>query len=167
MRVSARSDYALRAVAELAAGDGRAMNRETIAIAQEIPADFLENILLELKHAGIVTSQRGPRGGSRLARPASEISLADVIRAVDGPLANVRGNRPEAVEYLGAATHLREVWIAVRASLREILEEVSVQDLIDGNLPARVSNLTDDPRSWVSPSWGGHRPHGRARARSA
>jgi Rrf2 family protein len=150
VRVSARSDYALRAVAELAASDGRPMNREKIAEAQEIPAEFLENILLELKHVGIVMSQRGAGGGFRLARQASEISLADVIRAVDGPLANVRGNRPEVVEYRGPAAHLRDVWIAVRASLREILEETSIQDLVDGNLPARVSTLTHNPRAWVS-----------------
>jgi Rrf2 family protein len=154
VRVSARSDYALRAVAELAASDGRPMNRERIAEAQEIPAEFLENILLELKHVGIVMSQRGAGGGFRLARKASEISLADVIRAVDGPLANVRGNRPEVVEYRGSAAHLRDVWIAVRASLREILEEISVQDLVDGNLPARVSTLTKNPRAWVSLAFG-------------
>jgi Rrf2 family protein len=150
MRVSARSDYALRAVAELAASDGAPMKRERIAEAQEIPVEFLENILLELKHVGIVMSMRGATGGFKLARPPSEISLADVIRAVDGPMANVRGDRPEIVEYHGPAAHLRDVWIAVRASLREILEETSVQDLVDGKLPRRVRELVRDPESWVS-----------------
>lgn len=150
MRVSARSDYALRAVAELAASNGSPMKRERIAEAQEIPVEFLENILLELKHVGIVMSQRGAAGGFKLARKPSEISLADVIRAVDGPMANVRGDRPEMVEYHGSAAHLRDIWIAVRASLRGILEATSVQDLIDGTLPPRVVELIDDPESWVS-----------------
>lgn len=150
MRVSARSDYALRAVAELAASDGAPMKRERIAEAQEIPVEFLENILLELKHVGIVMSMRGATGGFKLARPPSEISLADVIRAVDGPMANVRGDRPEIVEYHGPAAHLRDIWIAVRASLREILEETSVQDLVDGKLPRRAKELVNDPESWVS-----------------
>ncbi len=150
MRVSAKADYALRAVAELAAADAGPLKRERIAAAQRIPMDYLENILLELKHVGIVQSQRGAAGGFRLARPPDEISLADVIRAVDGPMANVRGDRPEMVEYHGPAAHLRDIWIAVRASLREILEETSIQNLIDGDLPPRVTELIDDPESWVS-----------------
>jgi Rrf2 family protein len=150
MRVSAKADYALRAVAELAATDSGPLKRERIAAAQQIPMDYLENILLELKHVGIVQSQRGAAGGFLLARAPSEISLADVIRAVDGPMANVRGSRPEQVEYLGAAVHLRDVWIAVRASLRELLEATSVQDLVDGTLPARMDELTRAPEAWVS-----------------
>jgi len=149
MRVSAKADYALRAVAELAATSGT-LKRERIAAAQTIPMEFLENILLELKHVGIVQSQRGSSGGFRLGRPAGEISLADVIRAVDGPMANVRGSRPEQVEYAGPAEHLRDVWIAVRASLREILEAISVQDLVDGSLPKRVEELTRRPEAWIS-----------------
>jgi Rrf2 family protein len=149
MRVSAKADYALRAVAELAVA-GETLNRERIASAQDIPMEFLESILLELKHVGIVQSRRGARGGFRLARPASDISLADVIRAVDGPMANVRGSRPEEVEYSGPAEHLRDVWIAVRASLRELLESTSVQDLVDGRLPRPVRRLTQDPEAWVS-----------------
>jgi Rrf2 family protein len=149
MRVSAKADYALRAVAELAAA-GETMNRERIAAAQGIPMEFLESILLELKYVGIVQSQRGARGGFRLARPAADISLADVIRSVDGPMANVRGSRPEEVEYPGPAAHLRDVWIAVRASLRELLESTSVQDLVDGKLSARVRRLTQVPDAWVS-----------------
>ena len=105
--------------------------------------------MLELNHAGIVTSRRGASGGFRLARPAGEISLADVIRAVDGPMANVRGERPEQVAYQGPAEHLRDVWIAVRASLREILENTSVDDLVAGTMP-RVTALTEDPEAWVS-----------------
>jgi Rrf2 family protein len=150
MRVSAKADYALRAVAELASAEAGPLKRERIAAAQKIPMDYLENILLELKHVGIVQSQRGAAGGFRLARPPDEISLADVIRAVDGPMANVRGSRPEEVEYAGAAVHLRDVWIAVRASLRELLETTSVQDLVDGTLPARMEELTRAPEAWVS-----------------
>ena len=150
MRVSAKADYAARAAVELAtAGDGP-IKADRIAEAQGIPGKFLETILLELKHAGIVRSQRGPDGGYTLARPADEISLADVIRAVDGPLANVRGDRPENVEYAGAAVRLTDVWVAVRAALREILENTSLADLRDGTLPERVTTLTHDPEAWVS-----------------
>jgi len=150
MRVSAKADYALRAVAELAAASDAPLKRERVASAQDIPMDYLENILLELKHVGIVQSQRGAGGGFRLARPPDEISLADVIRAVDGPMANVRGSRPEDVEYSGPAEHLRDVWIAVRASLRELLETTSVQDLVDGTLPKRMDELTKAPEAWIS-----------------
>jgi Rrf2 family protein len=150
MRVSARADYALRAVAELAAGKGGPVKREELASAQDIPRDFLEHILLELKHVGIVMSQRGSGGGFRLARPAAEISLADVIRAVDGPMANVRGQRPEVVDYPGPAEHLKDVWIAVRASLRDILESTSVEDLVNGDLPDHVLALTRKPDAYRS-----------------
>jgi Rrf2 family protein len=151
MRVSAKADYAIRAAAELAAAEGSAhLRAERIADAQEIPIKFLETILLELKHAGIVRSQRGAEGGYALARPAAEISLADVIRAVDGPLANVRGDRPENVTYKGAAQRLTDVWIAVRASLRSVLEATSLADLASGELPDSVSTLARDPQAWVS-----------------
>jgi Rrf2 family protein len=150
MRVTARADYALRAVAELAdAGDAR-LKRDVIAARQQIPAEFLESVLLALKHAGIVQSHRGPTGGMRLARPASEISLGDVIRAVDGPMSDVRGDRAEDTEYPGPARHLKDVWIAVRASLREILDETSVADLVRAELPKRVRQLTEDPEAWTS-----------------
>ena len=151
MRVSARADYALRAVAELAVveGNGR-LKREAIAARQQIPAEFLESVLLTLKHAGIVQSQRGATGGFRLARPASEISLADVIRAVDGPMSDVRGDRPERLEYDGPAARLQDVWIAIRASLREILEGTSVEDLVSGQLPLSVQRLAGDPDAWIS-----------------
>jgi len=150
MRVSARADYALRAVAHIAASPSGPVKRELIAEQQEIPVEYLENILLELKHSGIVMSQRGASGGFRLARPAADISLADVVRAVDGPMANVRGERPEMVHYAGAAEHLKDVWIAVRASLREIMEAISVQDLVDGRMPDHVARLTNAPEAWVS-----------------
>jgi Rrf2 family protein len=151
VRVSAKADYAVRAAAELAAADPSApLKAERIADAQEIPIKFLETILLELKHAGIVRSQRGPDGGYTLARPASDISIADVIRAVDGPLANVRGDRPENQHYQGAAQHLTDVWIAVRAALRDILESTTLADLARGALPDRVTELSRDPDAWVS-----------------
>ena len=132
MRVSAKADYAARAAAELSTATDSPIKADRIAEAQGIPAKFLETILLELKHAGIVRSQRGPDGGYTLARPAEDISVADVIRAVDGPLANVRGDRPENMEYRGAAEPLTDVWIAVRAALRDILETTTLANLRDG-----------------------------------
>jgi Rrf2 family protein len=149
VRISAKVDYALRAVVELAAaGSDQPVKGERIAQAQEIPLKFLENILSELRHAGIVRSQRGVEGGYWLARPAAEISVADVIRAVEGPLANVRGIRPEQLEYGGSAGPLRDVWIALRASLRSVLEEVSLADVASGDLPAGVVEMTRDPEAW-------------------
>ena len=130
MRVSAKVDYAIRACAELAAAPPGPLKREQISTAQEIPPKFLENILLELRHAGLVSSQRGAEGGYWLARPAAEISLADVIRAVEGPIASVRGQRPEEVAYLGAAAGLQSVWIELRAEMRGVLEETSLADLV-------------------------------------
>jgi Rrf2 family protein len=151
MRVSAKADYAVRAAAELAAHEGAGpVKGEQIAHAQGIPAKFLENILLELRHAGLVQSQRGADGGYWLGRPAAEITLAEVIRAVDGPLANVRGARPETVEYGGAAAGLRDVWVAVRASLRGVLEAVTLADLAAGELPGSVGELVADPDAWRS-----------------
>src|SRR5690606_33911921 len=138
MRLSARVDYALRAAAELAvAGDGP-VTAEQLARAQAIPGKFLENILTQLRRAGLARSQRGPVGGYWLARPAAEISLADIIRAVDGPLANVRGERPEHVDYDGAARSLQQVWIALRASERAILERVTLGHIAEGTLPESV-----------------------------
>ena len=152
MQVSARADYALRAVAELARARAEGtgpLKGERISAEQGIPKKFMENILLDLKHHGMVRTQRGASGGYWLARPPAEITLADVIRAVEGPLANVRGEWPEAVEYTGAAEKLREVWIAVRASLRSVLETVTLEDLVTGELPERVEELTRDPEAWV------------------
>ena len=148
MRVSAKVDYAIRAAAELARAGDRHVKGEQIAQAQSIPLKFLENILLELRHDGLVSSQRGADGGYWLARPAAEISLAEVIRAVEGPLANVRGVRPEVLEYEGVAQPLRQVWIAVRASMRSVLEEVTLADLASGELPDAVRSLTSDPEAW-------------------
>ena len=148
MRVTAKVDYAVRAAVELAAAGDGPVKGERIAEAQRIPLKFLENILLELKHAGLVQSQRGAEGGYWLARPPAEIALAEVIRAVEGPIANVRGERPEQVEYAGAAEQLREVWIAVRANLRAVLERVTVADVAAGRLPEDVARIASDPEAW-------------------
>ena len=151
MRVSAKADYAIRAAAELAAADAAVpMKAERIADAQGIPIKFLETILLELKHAGIVRSQRGPEGGYALAQDADRINLADIIRAVDGPLANVRGDRPENTSYTGAAKPLTNVWIAVRVALRQILETTTLADVASGRLPDRVTRLGEEPEAWQS-----------------
>jgi Rrf2 family protein len=148
MRVSAKVDYALRATIELATAESGPVKGERIAQAQEIPLKFLENILGDLRHAGIVRSQRGVEGGYWLARPADQITIAEVVRAVEGPIANVRGVGPEQVEYSGSAEHLREVWIAVRANLRAVLEHVTIADLARGELPAYVETLVADPDAW-------------------
>lgn len=148
MRVSARGDYAVRAVIELAAADERLLTSERVAEAQDIPVPFLTNILVALRRAEIVASQRGTDGGYRLARPAAEISLADVIRAVEGPLASVRGRRPETLDYHGASEPLRDVWVALRASIRAVLEDVSVADVASGGLPEHVSELAASPDAW-------------------
>ena len=146
MRISAKADYAVRAAAELAAaGEERPVKGEALAIAQGIPQNFLENILTDLRHAGLVKSQRGVDGGYRLARPPAEVSVADVIRAVDGPLAAVRGEAPEDVTYAGAAAPLQDVWIAVRANLRAVVEHVSLADLAAGRVPEEVARLAADP----------------------
>ena len=150
MQVNAKVDYALRALAELSNAGTGPVKAELIAQAQGIPLKFLENIMLELRHAGIVMSQRGAvRGGYSLARPPDKISLADVIRVVDGPLANVRGMSPENLEYTGPATPLRDVWVALRANLRAVLEHVTIDDLRRGNLPPEVRELTATPDAWL------------------
>ena len=149
MRLSARADYALRAAAELAVGDGTPITAEHLATVQGIPVKFLENILTQLRRAGLVRSQRGASGGFRLARPAGDIALADIIRAVDGPLAGVRGARPEDVGYCGAAGPLQRVWIALRANERAILEQVTLEHIATGKLPRRVIELAEDPQAWV------------------
>jgi Rrf2 family protein len=149
MRVSAKTDYALRAAAEIAAAtDDAPVKGERIAAAQDIPLRFLENILSELRNAGIVESRRGAEGGYLLARPAAEIALADVIRAVDGPLANVGGRRPEQLAYGGTAESYQEVWVAVRAGLRTVLENITLADVAAGKLPAPVRKVTADPEAW-------------------
>ncbi len=152
MQVSAKTDYALRAAAELAraaADESGPVKGDFISETQGIPKKFMENILHDLKRSGIVRTRRGASGGYWLALPAEEISLASIIRAVEGPLANVRGEWPEAVEYSGAAEHLQEVWIAVRANLRAVLESVTLADLVEGELPSPITELTRDPEAWV------------------
>ena len=149
MRVSAKADYAIRAAVELAAAGEGPVKGDRIAKAQSIPPNFLENILADLRNAGIVGSRRGAEGGYWLARPAEEVSLADVIRAVDGPLANVRGVRSDELEYGGSAKALEQVWIAVRASLRGVLEQVTLADVAGGALPDHVRQLAADPDAWA------------------
>ena len=150
MRVSAKTDYAIRAALELAAApDEKPVKGERIATAQAIPLRFLENILMQLRHAGLVDSRRGADGGYKLARPPSEVTLADVIRAIDGPLAGVSGARPETLEFSGVAEPMRDVWIAVRASLRGVLERVSLADVVAGGLPPHVRELVADEDAWV------------------
>jgi Rrf2 family protein len=149
MRVSAKADYAIRAAIELAAAGAGPVKGDRIAKAQSIPSNFLENILADLRNAGIVGSRRGAEGGYWLARPAEEVSLADVIRAVDGPLANVRGVRSDQLEYEGSAKALEQVWIAVRARLRGVLEQVTLADVARGELPGHVRELAADPDAWA------------------
>ena len=148
MRLSARVDYALRAAVELAAA-GAPRTVEQLAVAQDIPNKYLESILGELRRGGLLRSQRGPEGGYRLARPAAQISIADVIRALDGELANVRGSRRENLEYVGAAAPLQEVWIALRASERAILEGVTLAHVAQAKLPAAVAALVANPAAWT------------------
>lgn len=147
MHISAKVDYGMRALLTLAER-GEPVTAEGLAEAQQLPGKFLGTILNDLRRAGIVASHRGSDGGYRLGRPPGEISVADVMRALEGPLAEVRGMRPEAATYNGAATHLQDVWVAVRASLRGVLEQVSLEDVVSGNLPAPVARLTEGPGAW-------------------
>ena len=149
MHVTAKADYAVRAVIELA-GSSQAspLKVEEVARAQHIPVSFLENILTQLRSAGVVRSQRGPEGGYWLAHPPEELNLAQVIRAVEGPLVGVRGQRPEELEYSGSAESLKQVWIALRANLRNVLEHVSVADVANGTLPEEVLALTRAEEAW-------------------
>jgi Rrf2 family protein len=149
MRVTAKADYAVRATVELVGSGAEAPRKvDEIAQAQGIPLSFLENILTQLRSAGIVRSQRGPEGGYWLAHPAAEVTLADVIRAVEGPLVGVRGQRPEEVAYGGSAESLQQVWVALRANLRKVLERVSVADVAAGKLPKEVIALTRGEDAW-------------------
>ena len=150
MRISAKADYAVRAALELAAHqDGDPVKGERLADSQGIPLQFLEHILLELKHAGLVQARRGARGGYWLARPAGEVTVADVIRAVEGPLANIHENAPEELHYAGSAEKLRDVWVAVRAALRSVLENVTLEELSSGELPWRVDAILNNPEAWI------------------
>ncbi len=149
MRITAKADYAVRAAAVLAAAvPGVPVKGEAIATAQHIPLNFLENILRELRRAGIVRTQRGADGGYLLAVGPETVTVADVIRAVEGPLAEIQGERPEQLHYDGAATALADVWIALRANIRSILENVTLGDIARGQLPESVQMLVDDPDSW-------------------
>ena len=150
MRISAKADYAVRAAVEMAAAGEEPMKGERIAEVQDIPLQFLEHILLELKHARLVRAKRGAHGGYWLDRPPEEITLANVIRAVEGPLANIQDQAPEQTKYPGNAEPLSEVWIAVRASLRRVLEHVTIADLRDGKIPPDVLDLTKDEGAWVT-----------------
>jgi Rrf2 family protein len=147
MRTTAKADYAVRAAIELAAA-GDLLTAEQIAQAQEIPLNFLENILRDLRRAGIVESRRGQAGGYTLAGRPEETSVADVIRAVEGPLANVRGQAPEALEYRGSAEKLQDVWVALRANVRAVLEQVTLDDLARGDLPPHIGALIRDADAW-------------------
>ncbi len=150
MRVSAKSDYALRALIEIAGRtDGGPVSAEEIGRLQDIPHGFLQAILADLRRAGIVVSQRGQSGGWRLGRLADDVSIADVIRAVDGPLVSVYGLRPEAVTYNDSAVVLQHAWIAARHSLRQVFESVTIQHLADGKLPKSVSAMTRDEDAWL------------------
>lgn len=151
VQISARVDYALRALCVLAVAEPDAVVKAaTIAEAQAIPRTFLDQILTDLRRSGIVDSRRGPDGGHRLARPPYAITVADVVRVMDGPLALVHGERPESLVYAGPAEHLRDVWVAVRAALRQVLERTSLEQMVEGKLPPQVTSLSDDPRSWTS-----------------
>ena len=149
MHVTAKADYAVRAVVELAGSShGSPRKVDEVAKAQGIPVSFLENILTQLRSAGIVRSQRGPEGGYWLAKPPDEVNLAHIIRAVEGPLVGVRGQRPEEIEYVGSAESLQKVWIALRANLRKVLEHVTVAEVAAGKLPKDVLALTRVEEAW-------------------
>jgi Rrf2 family protein len=149
MRISAKVDYAVRAAVELAAvKEEGPVKGDTIAEAQDIPLKFLENILGELKHVGIVNSRRGAQGGYWLNRPAEEVTLGDIVRAVEGPLASVRGEAPEDLKYKGGAKPLQNVWIALRANLRAVMDEVTLADVVAGELPTEVRELSEPAEAW-------------------
>lgn len=155
MRVTAKVDYATRALVELARATAsptaaaRLVKAHELASAQRIPAKYCETILTELKRAGMVTSMRGGEGGYGLQQPAEQITIADVIRAVEGPLADVRGVRPNALTYPDDLAALQRMWIAVRANLRGVLERTTIADLRDGRLPDEVDALAEDPDAWA------------------
>lgn len=148
MYISAKVDYALRALLQLASSPHASQTGDALARAQGLPAKFVNNTLVDLRRAGIVSSQRGPSGGYRLARAPEEIAVADVFRALEGPLAEVRGERPENAIYEGAATHLQDVWVAVRSALRVVLESVTLADIVAGHMPPAVADLLAMPDVW-------------------
>lgn len=150
MYISAKVDYACRALCALAKGEGCALTADDLARDQQLPVRFLRAILNELRRVGIVSSQRGSEGGYRLARPADEITIGEVFRRLEGPLAEVRNERPEHASYVGSAEHLQHVWVAVRASLRFVLDTVTIADVVSGQLPVSVAGLLDQPEAWSS-----------------
>ncbi|HEV2360726.1 MAG TPA: Rrf2 family transcriptional regulator [Acidimicrobiales bacterium] len=150
MHISAKVDYALRALVTLAASEPDGRTADQLADSQGLPVRFLRSILDDLRRARIVTSQRGTDGGYHLARPASEITIGEVVRRLDGPLADIRGMRPESATYEGPAVHLQEVWVAVRACLRDVVDKVTIADVTTGNLPKQVKTLLAKPDAWQS-----------------
>lgn len=148
MHVTAQTDYAVRAVVQIAAAEG-ATSRGEVAAAQQIPGKFLESILLRLRHGGLLIAQRGTAGGYLLARPADSITIADIIRVVDGPLAAVRSQPPEDADYPDPAAALRDVWVALRSSMRQVLEATTVADVVTGRLPEDVQRLLERPGAWT------------------
>lgn len=150
MHISARTDYAVRALLTLAAAGEGTVTGQALAADQDLPQKFLEAILADLRRAGLVRSRRGPVGGYSLSRPADAIVVGEVVRAVDGPLAVVRGERPEQAVYSGAAEHLGTVWVALRAAVRSVLDEVTLADVLSGRLPAQVQELVAQPGAWTS-----------------
>lgn len=149
MQVSAKADYAVRALLVLAADPAQQpIAGHVIATGQGMPVKFVENTLVELRNTGLVTSQRGAGGGFRLGRPADQITIADIVRAIDGPLAEVRGERPEEAVYPGPARHLQDVWVAVRATVRSVLDHVTLADVVSGDLPENIRTLIDAPGAW-------------------
>jgi Rrf2 family protein len=148
VHITAKAEYAMRALLTLAAHDGGPLTADKLAGEQALPVKFLENILVDLRRGGLVHSQRGPEGGYRLARAAKDITAAQVLRLIDGPLAEVRGARPETATYEGSAEHLQEVWVAARASLRSVLDNVTLADISSGKLPRIVQKLAAEPEAW-------------------
>jgi Rrf2 family protein len=149
MQIPAKADYAIRALLTLAASD-HSVSAEHLAQEQELPAKFLGAIMSDLRRGGLVTSQRGPEGGFRLAHRPDDIMIADILRVVSGPMAGVRGMRPETLIYEGDASHLRDVWVAVRGALREVLEHVTLGQVLRGDLPQSVTRFSDDPDAWIT-----------------
>ena len=150
VQISAKADYAVRALLVMAADpDQQPITGRSIAVSQGMPVKFVENTLVQLRTSGLVRSQRGAGGGFRLGRPADEITIADVIRAVDGPLAHVRGARPEELDYEPPVVALQEVWIAVRATIRDVLERVTLADVVAGKIPRHVAALTRSDDAWL------------------
>lgn len=149
MQISAKSDYAVRALLSLASHEPDLVKVDVVVAEQGLPRKFVEAILGELRRGGLVRSQRGAEGGYALAKPAAEITIASVIREVDGPLAEVRGLRPHETTYSGVAEHLPQVWVAVRAAIRAVLDETTLADVLSGTLPAHVVELLDAPEAWL------------------